>query len=86
MIINFSIDAETGALTNLQEVPSGGRIPRQFDLNEETTLVAVVSQGDGRVVVMARDAETGQLGDIVAHADVEGEVTFVMFNDQIESI
>lgn len=79
MLINFSIDADTGALTTLQEVPSGGLFPRHFSYNADASLVAVGLQSDGRVVLIGRDIETGQLGDFVAYADVEGEVSNVIF-------
>ncbi|KAJ3531639.1 hypothetical protein NM208_g8793 [Fusarium decemcellulare] len=80
-LINFEIDAETGHLALRQEVPSGGRWPRQFAINKAGTLVAVALQGDGRVVVIERDVENGVLGDFVAYAEVGGEVTAVIFNE-----
>lgn len=80
-LINFSIDPATGALTQLQEVPSGGSFPRHFSFNEATDLVAVIQQRDGRVVVIERDPESGLLGDFVANADVAGEVNAVIFNE-----
>jgi len=80
-LINFSIDPATGALTTLQEVPSGGRFPRHFSFNADTTLLATTQQQDGRVVIIERDPETGLLGDFVTTADVEGEVTNVVFHE-----
>lgn len=80
-LVNFSIDGDTGALTQLQEVPSGGIGPRQFSINKAGTLVAVGAQSDGRVVLIERDPETGMLGEFVAHANVEGEITAVIFNE-----
>lgn len=82
-LINFSIDAATGSLTATQEVPAGGRFPRQFSLNEDNTLLAVGMQSDGLVVVIARDPESGELGEFVASAAVEGEITAVIFNELI---
>jgi hypothetical protein len=35
------------------------------------------------VVLIERDPESGLLGDFVAAADVEGEVTAVIFNELI---
>lgn len=81
-LINFSIDSKTGHLTLLQEVPCGGRGPRQFSLNKAGSLVAVGLQSDGRVVVMERDVKTGLIGEVVAWAEVEGEVTAVIFNEE----
>ena len=82
-LINFSIDASTGALTAIQEVPAGGRFPRQFSMNADNTLLAVGLQSDGMVAVIERDAQSGELGEFVASAPVEGEVTCVIFNEQI---
>ncbi|KAH6895543.1 Lactonase, 7-bladed beta-propeller-domain-containing protein [Thelonectria olida] len=80
-LINFSIDSKTGDLELLQEVPCGGRVPRQFSVNQAGDLVAVALQNDGRVAVIERDVQTGVLGEIVAYADIEGEVTTVIFNE-----
>ena len=60
-------------------MPAGGLFPRHFSYNDDASLVAVGLQSDGRVVVIARDAATGELGDFVAWADVEGEVSNVIF-------
>ncbi|KAF4977453.1 hypothetical protein FZEAL_6017 [Fusarium zealandicum] len=60
-LISFEINAETGHLTLQEEVPCGGRFPRQFAINKAGSLVAVALQIDGRVVVIERDAETGKL-------------------------
>ncbi|KAH7149914.1 Lactonase, 7-bladed beta-propeller-domain-containing protein [Dactylonectria estremocensis] len=78
---NFAIDPQTGSLELLQEVPCGGLLPGQISINEAGTLVAVALQNDGRVVVVDRDAETGELGGIVAHADMEEELTAIIFSD-----
>ncbi|KAK7418538.1 hypothetical protein QQX98_003883 [Neonectria punicea] len=80
-LINFAIDPKTGHLNLLQEVACGGRGPRQFSMNKAGTLVAVALQDDGRVVVMERNVETGELGGLVAHAEIDGEVTAVIFNE-----
>ena len=80
-LISFKIDAETGHLTLQQDIPSGGRFPRHFAINKAGTLVAVALQSDGRIAVIERDAKTGILGDFVAYAELEGEVTAVIFNE-----
>ena len=50
-------------------------------MNKAGTLVAVGLQEDGRVVLIERNAKTGMLwdGKFLAWADVEGEVTTVLF-------
>lgn len=55
--------------------------PRHFSFNEAGDLLAVGLQEDFRVVVMARDVETGEVGDIVAALDLEGEITCVVFDE-----
>lgn len=80
-LISFAIDCETGSLTPLQEAAAGGRVPRQFSVNKAGTLVAVGLQADGRVVVIERDAQSGQLGRFIGYANVEGQITTVIFDD-----
>ncbi|KAK2595324.1 hypothetical protein QQS21_006981 [Conoideocrella luteorostrata] len=80
-LINFSIDAQTGNLTPIQEVPCGGRYPRQFSINKVGTLVAVGQQNDGRVVLIKRDPWSGKLGEFVGYANVAGQITSVIFNE-----
>ncbi|KAM0202949.1 hypothetical protein ACHAPQ_009740 [Fusarium lateritium] len=78
-LINFKIDSETGHLNLHQDVPCGGRFPRHFAINRAGTLVAVALQSDGRIVIIERDVETGMLGNSIAYAQLEGEVTAVVF-------
>ncbi|KAI1335828.1 putative isomerase YbhE [Xylariaceae sp. FL0016] len=80
-LINYSINQQDGTLTKIQEFPAGGSGPRQFSMNADGSLVAVGLQADGRVVVISRDVETGMLKDIIAHANIEGEVTAAIFYD-----
>ncbi|GAB0137897.1 hypothetical protein EsDP_00006150 [Epichloe bromicola] len=84
-LINFSIDAETGSLTRIQEVPCGGRVPRHFSFNKAGTLVAVGHQNDGRVVLINRDPHTGKLGSFAGYANIAGPVTSVVFNEKLGS-
>ena len=78
-LITFAIDPLTGALAFLQKFPAGGMIPRHFSMNKAGTLVAVALQRDGRVVIIRRDCATGQLSEILASVDIEGQVTTVIF-------
>ncbi|KAF4587203.1 3-carboxymuconate cyclase [Ophiocordyceps camponoti-floridani] len=83
-IISFKLDSSTGNLTDPQEVPAGGRFPRQFSMNAAGTLLAVALQKDERVVLIPRDPVTGKLGDRpVAFARVSGEVTSVIFSGEV---
>ncbi|KAH7238237.1 Lactonase, 7-bladed beta-propeller-domain-containing protein [Fusarium tricinctum] len=78
-LISFKIDGETGHLALHQDVPCGGKFPRHFAINKAGTLVAVALQRDGRIVIIERDVSTGMLGDFIAYAQLEGEVTAVVF-------
>ncbi|KAK1771268.1 Lactonase, 7-bladed beta-propeller-domain-containing protein [Phialemonium atrogriseum] len=80
-LLNFSLDHCTGALSLVQTFPAGGIGPRHFSLNKAGNLVAVGLQKDGRVVVIDRDTETGELKGFLASADVEGEVTCAIFDE-----
>jgi len=77
----FAIDHSTGNLTYVQQFPSGGRFPRQYSFNKAGDLLGVGLQQDGRVVVIDRDISTGMLKSFVAHADIAGEVTSVVFDE-----
>ncbi|XEV05938.1 hypothetical protein FSHL1_011225 [Fusarium sambucinum] len=78
-LVSFSIDGETGHLALQQDIACGGRFPRHFTINKAGTLVAVALQYDSRVVILERDVKTGMIGDFVAYAELEGEVTAVIF-------
>jgi 6-phosphogluconolactonase (cycloisomerase 2 family) len=80
-LITYSIDHETGGLSLVQVYPSGGMVPRQFSINKAGTLLGVGLQQDGRVVVIDRDPQTGKLKNFVAHADIAGQVTCVIFDE-----
>jgi 6-phosphogluconolactonase (cycloisomerase 2 family) len=80
-LVTYSIDYDTGKLTLVNRAPAGGTVPRQFSINKAGTLVAVGLQGDGRVVVLQRDPATGMLGNIIAHADIAGQVNCAIFDE-----
>jgi 6-phosphogluconolactonase (cycloisomerase 2 family) len=50
-------------------------------LNSAGSLVAVGNQNSGSVVVLRRDVATGLIGDVLAEAEVEGQVTSVVFGE-----
>ncbi|KAI1746936.1 Lactonase, 7-bladed beta-propeller-domain-containing protein [Xylaria castorea] len=78
-LIVYSINSKTGSLTKVQEFPAGGLVPRHFSINGDGNRLAVGLQGDGRVVIIKRDVQTGQLQNFVASANVAGEVNAVIF-------
>ncbi|RBQ80325.1 hypothetical protein VDGD_00431 [Verticillium dahliae] len=81
-LITYLISPETGELVFLQKFPAGGLIPRHFSMNGNGSLVAVAVQQDGRVVILRRSVETGQLEKIIASIKLEGEVTAIVFADK----
>ncbi len=80
-LLTYSIDHATGNLTLVQTYPAGGTIPRQFSINKAGNLLGVGLQGDGRVVIIDRDVQTGHLKSFVANANIAGEVSSVVFNE-----
>ncbi|KAB5523984.1 Lactonase, 7-bladed beta-propeller-domain-containing protein [Coniochaeta sp. 2T2.1] len=81
-IITFSVDAATGALAHVQTIGTGGLIPRQFSISRDGTLVAVGTQGDGKVTIFQRDVATGLLkGPVASVPIVGGQVTCVVFDE-----
>ncbi|KAB5532665.1 Lactonase, 7-bladed beta-propeller-domain-containing protein [Coniochaeta sp. 2T2.1] len=81
-IITFGVDAKTGALAHVQTIGTGGLIPRQFSISRDGTLVAVGTQGDGKVNVFQRDVATGLLKGPVAGVPIAGgQVTCVVFDE-----
>ena len=84
-LVVFKIDQATGSIEIVQRAPAGGKNPRGFSINKAGTLVASALQDDNRVVIYARDVETGKLGDVVAYAKVgDGEnngPNYVIFDE-----
>lgn len=79
-ITTFSV-SESGKLSFVQAWPTHGMFPRHFSLNTAGNLVAVTNQNSGNLVVLRRDVATGLIGDVIAEADVEGEVTSVVWGE-----
>jgi len=57
----FSIDAATGKLTLVEHVPSGGKTPRNFNLDPTGRFLLSANQDSGNVVVFRIDEKTGRL-------------------------
>lgn len=79
-ITTFSL-SESGELGFVQAWPTYGLFPRHFSLNAAGTLVAVGNQNSDNVVVLKRDVATGLIGDVLAEAEIEGQVTSVVFGE-----
>lgn len=57
----FSVDAKTGRLTPIQDVPSGGRTPRNFDMDPTARWLLVTNHGSNTAMVFRIDQQTGKL-------------------------
>ncbi|KAH6618385.1 Lactonase, 7-bladed beta-propeller-domain-containing protein [Chaetomium sp. MPI-SDFR-AT-0129] len=65
-IATYTIDPTTGELAWLEAANSYSYYPRTFVFNKDATLLAVGGQTSSNVAIIARDPETGKLGDLVA--------------------
>jgi 6-phosphogluconolactonase len=57
----FSVDAETGRLTPIQDVPSGGKTPRNFDLDPTAHWLLVTNHDSNNAMVFRIGPNTGKL-------------------------
>ena len=57
----FSVDAKTGRLTLIQDVPSGGKTPRNFDMDPTAHWLLVTNHGSNTAMVFGIDQQTGKL-------------------------
>lgn len=66
----YTIDEATGEIAWLGAANSYSYYPRTFEFNTDGTLVAVGGQTSSNVAIIARDPETGKLGELVANIEV----------------
>lgn len=64
----FALDADGAHL--IQQVPCGGKHPRDFILSDDGRYVLVLCRDSDDLFSFSRDAETGKLGEIVSHIHV----------------
>ena len=57
----FSVDASSGKLAFVQNIASGGKIPRHFAIDPSGKWIVVAHQGSHTLVVFSRDEKTGKL-------------------------
>jgi len=57
----FSIDGKTGRLSFIENVPSGGKTPRNFNLDSTGRFLVAANQNSDNVVVFRIDAASGHL-------------------------
>jgi 6-phosphogluconolactonase len=57
----FSVDPKTGRLTLIQNVPSGGKEPRNFDLDPSAHWLLATNHDSNNAMVFRIDQQTGKL-------------------------
>ena len=57
----FAIDANTGTLTTIQRVPTGGKTPRSFSLDPAGAYLFSANEGSDNVSVFRVDSATGMV-------------------------
>jgi len=57
----FSVDAKSGRLTPIQDVPSGGKTPRNFDMDPSANWLLVTNHDSNTAMVFRIDQQTGKL-------------------------
>jgi len=60
----FSVDAKTGRLTPIQDMPSGGKTPRNFDFDPSAHWMIVTNHGSDNAMVFRIDQQTGKLAPV----------------------
>lgn len=76
-LVVFAINDNTGELTLVEHVPSGGQVPRNFNLDPSGRFLLSANQDSGNVVVFAVDAQTGRLTSTGAQIEIEKPVSIV---------
>lgn len=69
-LVTYAIDPSTGDIKFVEATPAHAWFPRTFSINKAGDLVAVGGQTTSNVAIIARDPETGKLGDLVANLQV----------------
>jgi 6-phosphogluconolactonase len=60
-IVAYAIDAKSGTLTQIEDVPTGGTEPRNFAIDPTGTFVLVENQNSNTIVEFRIDPATGKL-------------------------
>ncbi|KAI8958247.1 3-carboxy-cis,cis-mucoante lactonizing enzyme [Daldinia sp. FL1419] len=66
-LVTYSIDPSSGEIKFVEATPAHAWFPRTFSINKAGNLVAVGGQTSSNVAIIARDPETGKLGNLVAN-------------------
>jgi 6-phosphogluconolactonase len=73
----FARDKETGRLTLVEHVPSGGRTPRSFGIDPSGRFLLAAHQRSDQVVVFRIDPQTGRLTPTGQTVEVGSPVSVV---------
>jgi len=57
----FGIDPQTGRLTPIEHVPTGGETPRNFGIDPTGRYLLAANQKSGNIIVFSIDQQTGRL-------------------------
>ena len=68
--VALAIDAKTGRLTAVQHVPSGGKTPRNFDMDPAGRWMLVTNHGNNVAMVLRIDQATGKLTPVGTPVEV----------------
>ncbi|EME38985.1 hypothetical protein DOTSEDRAFT_57285 [Dothistroma septosporum NZE10] len=77
----FALDHD-GSIAFTQLWPAGGLFARQYETNAIGNLVAVGLQSSQAVAILARDVQTGLIGEPIARIEIGGNVTAVVWDEE----
>lgn len=60
-IVSFSIDPQTGKLSQLDQTPVNGKVPRNFAISPDGKYIFVANQNTDNIVIFERNQKTGAL-------------------------
>lgn len=80
-IVVMAIDPLTGELTVIQRRPVEGKEPREFNFDPAGRYVLITNQLSNQIVVIARDAVTGKLGDTMSKTTVPLPTQLLFLDD-----
>ncbi|KAH9985512.1 putative isomerase YbhE [Xylariaceae sp. FL0662B] len=66
-LVTYTIDPTSGDIAFVEATNAHAWFPRTFSINKAGDLVAVGGQTSSNVAIIARDPETGRLGDLLAN-------------------
>jgi 6-phosphogluconolactonase len=76
-LVVFAIDAAKGTLTQIQQISSGGKTPRQFALDPSGRWLLAGNQDSATIVVFARSPASGRLTATAKQYALDSPVCFV---------